>query len=443
MPAVPDSKIEQFNAGTLPPDELFDQVFAPDPPAVKTRVMSTGDIGYQKLIDSRHDRMTKEEEAELGLSISIGRTAEAKVDAAHKARRKPNIRTEELVLDGRRARNELVSRTLPLAAWFVRETMDLRKKDRLAGEYKAPRGKIVPYLYMYSGVGIDYDDRMQMASEGLVIAADKYRGDRSFAQTSLWQMERSLMHALNSPEDPNNIPAKVSENMNKVIKLIEKYEASGIGKPSYLEIGRELGLDALAIARLAALHHASQRISLETVRLHLDRKNSIIGYEPDTEVDVPQNIEDLLVDDGVDRAVAEEGCFHQMGSHLDEAMADLGEEDQRMLEMRFGFIAEPMTLGEVGNVLGVGSETVRQREAKVLSMLRHPIRSRALLGLMEDEEQAQYSLRPILKLTEDDDAVIGITRCRPYSDDELDRSTSRRVSLHQRSYTIKEMRELA
>jgi len=59
-----------------------------------------------------------------------------------------------------------------------------------------------------------------------------------------------------------------------------------------------------------------------------------------------------------------------------EAMQGLREREKLVLRLRFGLEGEePLTLTDIGAVLGVHRERIRQIEAKALSKLRHPSRS--------------------------------------------------------------------
>jgi RNA polymerase sigma factor (sigma-70 family) len=60
--------------------------------------------------------------------------------------------------------------------------------------------------------------------------------------------------------------------------------------------------------------------------------------------------------------------------------------ESKILKLRFGFEGDPLSLAQVGDMLGVSRERVRQIEAKALRKLRHPTslnRVRVCLG--EDE----------------------------------------------------------
>jgi RNA polymerase sigma factor (sigma-70 family) len=60
--------------------------------------------------------------------------------------------------------------------------------------------------------------------------------------------------------------------------------------------------------------------------------------------------------------------------------------EAKILKLRFGFEGDPLTLEQVGDMLDIGRERVRQIEAKALRKLRHPTRlNRVRVCLGEDE----------------------------------------------------------
>ena len=65
--------------------------------------------------------------------------------------------------------------------------------------------------------------------------------------------------------------------------------------------------------------------------------------------------------------------------HLEEALSHLKERESKILRLYFGLDGnEPMTLEEIGALLGITRERVRQIKEKALSRLRHVSRARAL-----------------------------------------------------------------
>jgi RNA polymerase primary sigma factor len=64
---------------------------------------------------------------------------------------------------------------------------------------------------------------------------------------------------------------------------------------------------------------------------------------------------------------------------IQEALAGLKEREAKILKLYFGLDgSEPMTLEQIGAVLNITRERVRQIKEKALSRLRHVSRARAL-----------------------------------------------------------------
>ena len=64
---------------------------------------------------------------------------------------------------------------------------------------------------------------------------------------------------------------------------------------------------------------------------------------------------------------------------IEEALSSLKEREAKILRLYFGLDGEePMTLEQIGSLLGITRERVRQIKEKALSRLRHVSRARAL-----------------------------------------------------------------
>jgi RNA polymerase primary sigma factor len=73
-----------------------------------------------------------------------------------------------------------------------------------------------------------------------------------------------------------------------------------------------------------------------------------------------------------------------LSERMDDVLASLTARENRVLQLRFGLQdGRSYTLEEVGQKFGVTRERIRQIEAKALSKLRHPRRSRRLRDFLE------------------------------------------------------------
>ncbi len=69
---------------------------------------------------------------------------------------------------------------------------------------------------------------------------------------------------------------------------------------------------------------------------------------------------------------------------VNNVLSYLNPRQERVLRMRFGInLATDYTLAEVGKVLGVNPERVRQIEARALRTLKHPSHSRKLRTFLD------------------------------------------------------------
>ena len=92
---------------------------------------------------------------------------------------------------------------------------------------------------------------------------------------------------------------------------------------------------------------------------------------------------DLLVDDAAedpqDVAVREE-----IRRVVDEMLKSLGEREQRILRMKFGFEGgKQLSMEEIGKEFNLSRERVRQLEVKAMRALRHPTRLRTLMAIVD------------------------------------------------------------
>ncbi len=89
-------------------------------------------------------------------------------------------------------------------------------------------------------------------------------------------------------------------------------------------------------------------------------------------------IADLTIRDPMEEATAS-----LLKAKLNRTLESLTPRERRIIELRFGLDSESSrTLEEVGKELGLTKERIRQLEKEALAKLRHPNRSRELIGYL-------------------------------------------------------------
>jgi len=123
-------------------------------------------------------------------------------------------------------------------------------------------------------------------------------------------------------------------------------------KPTVKEIAVEMKLDENTVGKYLKL--------AESVA-------SLNQYVDDEKCDA--ELIDYLVDEEVD--IENETINEQLKQEIDKVLDILPERERLILELRFGIgTEEPMTLEQIGNMLGLTRERIRQIEIKALKKLR-------------------------------------------------------------------------
>jgi RNA polymerase primary sigma factor len=328
---------------------------------------------YLKQMGS-HRLADKSEEHDLGRRIQKAREALARL-----ARRLPRGRRSELlggeaeippqVRDWPIDRVELFCDRLDTLAGVDPSVAPLAKRARShRSEMDEARRRlihanlrlVVHIAKRYTGRGIPFLDLIQEGNIGLMKAVEKFDYERGnkFSTYAFWWINQSIERAIADKARMIRLPVHFDEKRKKV-KAAGRDLARELGRdPTTSEIAERLGLTPARVEEILSVVSDPESIEASS-----DEDRALL-----------HRIEDANAASPLERT--EERALQE---RVKASMADLDEREKVILRLRFGLDSEgPHTLEEIGRVIGLSRERVRQLEAQALGKLR---RSPALLAV--------------------------------------------------------------
>lgn len=211
------------------------------------------------------------------------------------------------------------------------------------------------------------EDLVAEGNLGLIVAVNKFNPDLGyrFSTCAVPWIKQAIIKAITDKSKSIRIPTHIYAQIQKMNRVVDALEKDGYVNPTNEEIGRKMGITPSKVEELKAWKR--QPVSMDTP----------LGDETEN------TIEDVIPDNNAERP--EEYASNSMEKiRIQKAMEQLPERTRKILQMRNGlqFEGDPedwnkvFTLEEIGAILGITRERVRQIEKKGQEQLKLILRSR-------------------------------------------------------------------
>ena len=213
---------------------------------------------------------------------------------------------------------------------------------------------VISVAKKYQNRGVSLTDLIQEGNVGLVTAARKFDPDQGvkFISYAVWWIRQAILASLANHGRAVRVPLNRASDLARIFREKERLKQ---------EKGREPSTDELA----EATHLTPELVeSLQTLNSAEIRLDAPIGDSEDSQL-----VERFITEEAAEPEVEVESRL--LTETITDALETLEPRDAKVLRLYFGLQGErEHTLEEIGNMLGVTRERIRQLRDRALRRLR-------------------------------------------------------------------------
>ena len=265
---------------------------------------------------------------------------------------------------GKLAKNKLNS--LPDSSFDSME-LALLQGDVVRGEearqilIKSNLRLVVSIAKRYLGRGLDLEDLISEGNIGLMRGIEKFDPERGFKISTYvsWWIRQAVVRAYLDQANTIRIPINNSDNESDLNKAATELRQELMREPTHKEIAERTGIDTEHIQYIYRAKNIQPRSLDRTINDDTEATFNDFLEDPDAEDEIMEN---LFTAENIE--ILEEGY----------TLANLNDQEVAVLDLRFGLNESlktiERTLREVGGIMGISRERVRQIEESALRKLR-------------------------------------------------------------------------
>jgi RNA polymerase primary sigma factor len=221
---------------------------------------------------------------------------------------------------------------------------------------------VISVAKKYQNRGVSLTDLIQEGNVGLVTAARKFDPEQGvkFISYAVWWIRQAILASLANHGRAVRVPLNRASDLARIFREKERLKQ---------EKGREPSTDELA----EATHLTPELVeSLQTLNAAEIRLDAPIGDSEDSQL-----VERFITEEAAEPEVEVESRL--LTETITDALSTLEARDAKVLRLYFGLEGErEHTLEEIGNMLGVTRERIRQLRDRALRRLREGEKGNAL-----------------------------------------------------------------
>ena len=225
---------------------------------------------------------------------------------------------------------------------------------------------VVSYAKRYRGCGLSFLDLINEGNIGLIEAAKRFDPSKGvkFITYAVWWVRQSIIHALSDQSGAFRLPQKQANLLYRIGRAQAHLRTELKRTPSTEEIATKIEVTPEEVNTL--LQVSDDNISLSAL---IDEEHDFHLSDKLKQETIPAA--DLVL------------LKNSLRGLLRGALTELDPKEERVLRLRFGLDgAEPKTLKEIGEMMNLSRERIRQIEAQALDKLHRSQKCQQLRGYL-------------------------------------------------------------
>ena len=222
---------------------------------------------------------------------------------------------------------------------------------------------VVSYVKKYRGMGLGLLDLINEGNLGLIEAAKRFDPKRNvkFISYAVWWIRQAIIHALTRCSRIYCLPQKLSDQISEM-------------KRAKVQLKKEFGREPTREETAKRMKTTPENI--DDLEILGGRNISLNEKLFDDDVEIGDKIKDSL-SPSVEYLIVK----NSIQQNIRDMLKELDEKEAIVLKYRFGIDDDkPQTLQEIGDMLNLTRERIRQIEKKAMRKLAHSSKLQQLKG---------------------------------------------------------------
>jgi RNA polymerase primary sigma factor len=221
---------------------------------------------------------------------------------------------------------------------------------------------VVSVAKKYQSQGVPLSDLINEGNLGLIRAAHKFDETKGikFISYAVWWIRQAILQALAEQSRIVRVPLNRAGALHRIGRRSSALLHELGREPTVEEIADDLDISQQEVERTLAI--SQSHLSLDAP-ITPGEDHRLLDYLPDQYAPAPED----------------ETYDHALKDSVESALSSLKEREAKILRLYFGLDdQQPMTLEEIGTLMSITRERVRQIKQRALIRLRHASRARFL-----------------------------------------------------------------